>query len=433
MNYYPVRAILARDFRNLENVVIDFSQSPIISLIGENEAGKSSVAKAIKVIGSNADPNAQKDFIRTGKSGFLIAVCFADPETTYVVREKSATTNSYSVQKGDKIVWQVSKLDRDGPQVPPEIQKYMGFVLEPETKELLNVRTYEDLMIFIHTSNSANYKIMYNALKIDAFRRAMAAGQNQINADKKDIKDDETGISTLTDQLIKIKIVDLDPLMKIKSRLEAERDTVNEIDSAINNRDRLKSLNEQSKNAELLDKTDDIDEMLLYELKNAQTLKIKSGEIDKNLKAGVDIDKLQNIDMETINVMMTAKSLKDKLEKDKENIYSEIDNAKNVDIEPLIILESSKKEKDRLDNLNKEINEIDSSLSSMPDIDIDIIEELRKAIDLKNKISSFDPDLNSMNSEIDKLTELLKESGVQVATCPHCGATVIFGEEHIHG
>ena len=35
---------------------------------------------------------------------------------------------------------------------------------EPETKEYLHIRTYEDKLLFVVTPNSTNYKVMYNSI-----------------------------------------------------------------------------------------------------------------------------------------------------------------------------------------------------------------------------------------------------------------------------
>ena len=35
----------------------------------------------------------------------------------------------------------------------------MGMVTEPETKEFLHIRTYEDQLLFVVTTASANYKM----------------------------------------------------------------------------------------------------------------------------------------------------------------------------------------------------------------------------------------------------------------------------------
>jgi len=45
--YKNIDRVRVKNFRNLDDVLIDFSDSPIVALVGDNEAGKTSVIKAI--------------------------------------------------------------------------------------------------------------------------------------------------------------------------------------------------------------------------------------------------------------------------------------------------------------------------------------------------------------------------------------------------
>ena len=54
--YSPIKKIYIKNFRNIGEAVIDFEESPIVSLIGENEAGKTSVVKAFSVCALHSTP-----------------------------------------------------------------------------------------------------------------------------------------------------------------------------------------------------------------------------------------------------------------------------------------------------------------------------------------------------------------------------------------
>ena len=73
-SYSPIKTIYIKNFRNIGEAIIDFTESPIISLIGENEAGKTSVVKAFAVAALHAYPRDQKDFIRDGTNGFGVCI-----------------------------------------------------------------------------------------------------------------------------------------------------------------------------------------------------------------------------------------------------------------------------------------------------------------------------------------------------------------------
>ena len=55
MQYSPIKSFRLKNFRNLGDVTIDFTESPIIALKGDNEAGKTSVVLGAAVLGLNAN------------------------------------------------------------------------------------------------------------------------------------------------------------------------------------------------------------------------------------------------------------------------------------------------------------------------------------------------------------------------------------------
>ncbi len=57
-NYSPIKKLFIKNFRNLGEVEIDFTQSPIVTLLGENEAGKTSVVKAFATCALHSNPSA---------------------------------------------------------------------------------------------------------------------------------------------------------------------------------------------------------------------------------------------------------------------------------------------------------------------------------------------------------------------------------------
>ena len=167
-SYSPIKSIAIKNFRNLGDVTLDFTDSPIISLIGEIESGKTSVVKSFGVFAAHQSPKYQKYYIRTGTPGFGVAIELEDG--TLVTRIKTDTANRYTVSKGDTVIWQAQKLEST---VPKAVQDVMGLLEERETKELLQIRTYEDQLLFVITSASTNYKVMYEALKVKNISNAV--------------------------------------------------------------------------------------------------------------------------------------------------------------------------------------------------------------------------------------------------------------------
>ena len=423
MKYTPIKAILARNFRNLEEVIIDFTESPIVSLVGENEAGKSSVIKAIQTVGANLDPNRQKEYIRTGADGFLVAIKFADEDETTVVRQKASGINGYFVQKGNDVVWSVQKMDDN--TVPSEVQKYVGFVLEPETKELLNVRTYEDLMIFVHTSNSTNYKIMYNALKVESLMKAKKAGQVEANACKRAINDAEASVETLTEQLRKIKLVDLEPMLAIKDRLQKEQDAIRKTEEAARNYVELQKLDKQFKDLRQIESMETIDSMEAYLLVGAKDNARRVSELNKKLKLFDEIDGLETIDDGQLKLMDSIINLKRKLTDSKIGAFADIDKVELIDTSSLSKLESVVESIEKLKNLDRNIKIYNVNF---PDIDDNSLNVMRDIQDKKCRVKDYDTQILGIQNVIKQYEDVLKQSGVHVTTCSNCGETVVFSE-----
>ena len=425
MKYAPIKAILLRNFRSLEEVVIKFDESPIVSIIGDNEAGKSSITKGLQTIGANLNPNSQKDYIRTDTDGFIVAVKFADDEDTMVIRLKSKTENGFRVQKGNQIVWSVNKLDSSN--VPPEIQKYMGFVIEPETKELLNIRTYEDLMVFIHTSSSTNYKIIYNALKVDNILRAKKTGQIEVQQPRRAISDAEASVNTLTDELRRIKLVDLDPLLTIRKRIKESYDNISSLERASGMKAGLEGLDSQSKELASLASTSTRDEMQADTLSQAKDSYDRIRVLDKDLQVYDEIDKLDRIDTDVIDKLDSGMRLVAKLSDDKTSVYSEIENTSLIEVQEIVNLQKALSDKERLLKMDVEIQKLNSVSNS--GIDTSDISVFEKALEMSQHIDNLNRAETETREIIKQLEEEMKQFGVYVTTCPNCGETVIFNPE----
>lgn len=217
-----------KNFRNIGDIILDFTESPIISLIGDNEAGKTSVVKAFGVCALHATPRDQKDFIRDGTSGFGVAIQLADG--SIIVRMKTSTVNKYQVKYSNGEVWETTKIDSG---LPVQVQELMGLIEEPETKEFLQIRTYEDQLLFVVTPASTNYKVMYDALKVDQLTRAIKLGSQESNSLKSKISDNEISIKTLTDNLRQLKTYDIEPLLNIKKRVENQLNILEKLEKAL--------------------------------------------------------------------------------------------------------------------------------------------------------------------------------------------------------
>lgn len=459
--YYSIKAILLQDFRSVQRFIVDFTESPIVSIVGDNESGKSSVTKALQTLGANMKSRSQKDYIRTDTQGFTLAIKFSDPEDTMVVRMKAKRgVNGFSVQKGNKVVWSCVKMD-DG-SLPPEVQEHMGFIIEPETQELLNVRTYEDLMMFVSTPNGTNYKVVYNALKVNNILNAKKAGQKDLSACHNRIGVREQKIGILNEQLRKIQLIDLDPLLRVKENIKNSYDGIAKLEDANATRYRLDEIDRSCENLSSLSGVGSIDEMFVYALNNAMASKEKLDRLNENLKELDEIQTLKTFDMDLMNLLDTGLKTKEKLDSISDSAYAEILDVENIDFEKVRMLDEALKLRDKLAVLDKsECSLIDNAEV----INISTLEMLERALRGRDKllaieneaskyasvssgidvsaISLFDEafvamkhldDLDARECETKELlrvdTDVLMSFGVEVATCPNCGETVIMGMEH---
>ena len=427
-NYSPLSKLYIRNFRNLGDVEISFKESPIVTLVGENEAGKTSVIKAFATCALHANPRDQKDCIRDGTKMFGVAIELEDG--TRVTRIKELTgINSYQISDANKnVVWSTNKLAEG---LPLEVQKLMGLIAEPETGEFLHVRTYEDKLLFVVTPNSTNYKVMYNALKVEQLTKAIKNGSNEANTLKNAINTNELSIQTLGIQLRGIKVVDTEPLINVRDRLKSQLDLLDKLESVKKLIDSSDKCEEQLGALALLDRFNlqPVSEVLANKLNNASRLLNKNNNSNILLSKLSDIDNISEIDTSILNRLNI--------------LYNKIDelNVKIRDAGELVsvinLSEISESVAIHINRLGTLINTVKTDTYKLNKIDIADCEEIKQSsIDAINKLSKVpymldkiktnSDELQKMNQYITQVQDYLKQCGVAVEACPNCGEAVIF-------
>ena len=427
-NYSPIKKLYIRNFRNLGNVEIDFIESPIVTLVGENEAGKTSVIKAFSACALHASPRDQKDWIRDGTKMFGVAVDLEDG--TRVVRIKEASgINSYQVfDKDGKIKWSTNKIT-DG--LPVEVQSIMGLIEEPETGEFLHIRTYEDKLLFVVTPNSTNYKVMYNALKVEQLTKAIKNGSAEVNSLRSDINTNEIRIQTLTNQARAIKIIDTESLVSVRNRLMQQMSLLDKIERAKTLKDKADSCERQLGALALVDK---------FKLESINELSAnRLNSVSKILNRHRDVGKLHNLYQEVTNTELIDTSVVTKLS----NIISKRDilNGKIANAGALVhiseISEISEIEivqlnkvlalLEKLRNKEKIVKAIDvQNCTEINDSRLDSLTKLQSISTKWAEIHEKQAQLESINTYIEQVHDYMKQCGVAVETCPKCGEAVVF-------
>ncbi len=463
MEYSPISSMRVKNFRNIGDITLDFKDSPIITLVGENESGKTSIIKALVVAGLNGYPTRQKKYIRQGTTGFGIGVALEDG--TSVMRIKTNTSNSLTINHSNGETWQVNKIDLG--EIPVELQNVMGLIEEPETKELIQVRTYENQLLFVVTNNSTNYKVMYNALKIDQISKAIKLGTDEVNKLKQRINTNELVCNGILDKIRNIRLVDTEPLSLIKDRLRGKVAELAKLEDALHLKHKVEELriNVESVDKVMASGIGAISESLVDKLSIARYRLCAIRDLDSKISRYRDVVNVPNIDY---NTAIKLQSAMDRLA-NKRNMESQlgsyvyIGNAKGIDL--LLVSKVGdligsyrrlKECEDKLsiykgiesigcikeDTLNKldrairmyvdiqlkanELSAVDTSnLRALGDNVVGVVSNLELALGYRDRVYELYNIYNQINTYIVELNNKLRDSGAVVSTCPNCGEDVV--------
>lgn len=426
-NYSPIHKLRVKNFRNIGDVELDFTESPIITLVGENEAGKTSIIKAFATCALHANPRDQKDYIRDTTKMFGVEIDLQDG--TQIVRVKEdGGINLYRVIYPDGKVWDTGKIT-DG--LPVEVSKVMGLIAEPETNEFLHIRTYEDKLLFVVTPNSTNYKVMYNALKVEQLTKAIKLGSTEVNNLKSSINNNDVSIQTLGAQLRSISIVDVEPIKNIKDRLIQQIAVLTKLEKAKSLVDKVDSCEQQLGAVALIDRfgLQPIDELMSSRLSNASRLLNNKYELENKSLWIESVNDLSEIDISVSN------KLKYILEK-KTELSEKLDDAGAL-VHLSEISEISEIVPIHLIKINSLLNDIRTKETIIQKIDVtgqeeiqqsslDLVAKLQRIYSFVDSIKNKEIELEQDNNYIEQVQDYMKQCGVAVETCPRCGEAVIF-------
>lgn len=434
-SYSPIKQVYIKNFRNLGEVTIDFKDSPIVSLIGENEQGKTSVVKAIAVCAMHATPRDQKDYIRDGTKGFGVAIELEDG--TQVVRMKMATANSYRVTypKGPdgnpiKPTWEAAKLSNDLPQA---VQDVMGMIEEPETKEFLHIRTYEDQLLFVTTASSTNYKVMYNALKISQLVDAIKLGSKEANALKTSINQKEIQAETLDTQAKSLKIYDLEPLQNIRDRLKNEVAQLNKLDRAL---ELKKKIEVQTREVGELSKLSSIPEIsitLVMSLDKAYRVLDNLKELDRMYRTYSLADSLEEIDLNSYYNIYNAHVRYERLKNSEQQSrnYIAVNGLSEININEVSNLQRAIALQRKIEADTNKLQTLNISSAAVQDSDLTVYNRTYKALGLIQRNKQLEEAKVQIDNYCDAVIKWMKDIGVATETCPKCGETIVIDLDKI--
>lgn len=432
-DYSPIHKLYIRNFRNLGDVELDFTQSPIITLVGENEAGKTSVIKAFATCALHANPRDQKDYIRDGTKMFGVSIELEDGRRVTRIKEAGGI-NSYQIQDANgNMLFHTNKLAEG---LPEEVQKAIGLIAEPETGEFLHIRTYEDKLLFVVTPNSTNYKVMYNALKVEQLTKAIKLGSGEVNALKSSISSNEAGITTLQGQLRTINVVDTEPLVNVKQSLIDQMALLDRLEKVKVLLDRVNSCEVQLGALALIDKfkLEVINEVLANKLSNANRLLSRNDETINLLNNLSEISTLEEIDCSVVNRLYNILNKQNVLSSKVTEAGALVQVANIDEISEVTVVQLNKLMTliDKLNTLNSQSSLIDvSSCSEIDQQTISSLDKLQKIASFKETVDTNGTQLKQINDYIVQVQDYLKQCGVAVETCPNCGSDVIIDMDKI--
>lgn len=425
--YSPIKQIWIKDFRNIGEVKVNFDESPIVSLIGENEAGKTSVVKAFSVCALHSTPKDQKDYIRDGTNGFGVEIELEDG--TVITRIKTTTGNRYRVKNPDGTVYDTTKIDSSS--APVEVQRVMGMIEEPETKEYLQVRTYEDQLLFVVTPASTNYKVMYDALKVDQITRAIKSGSKEVNELKHVIDANENGIQTLTNSLKAVKVYDITSLLNIKARLESELAVINSLEEAAGLVDRIKRAEAELGAIAEIDKAglQDISELEAVQISDSLSLLTKLTRLNKLLSTYSLADTAENIDIPVYQSIVDTYIKK--VELDRAIFANEsmvrIGEAEEVNEVELITMTSIAELRDKLSSLTNQLRRIDTAGAELIEqSDFNTVTMLESVNAGFTRLGQLETAYKQCDDYCSQVQSYLKSIGAAVETCPNCGEDIVI-------
>lgn len=433
-NYSPIKSIRVKNFRNIGDVELNFEDSPIITLVGSNEAGKTSIIKAFSACALHANPREQKDWIRDTTKMFGVEITLADGTQVIRVKEDGGI-NLYRIIYPDGRTWDVSKIT-DG--LPVQVQQVMGLIEEQETGEFLHIRTYEDKLLFVVTPDSVNYKVMYNALKVEQLTKAIKIGSTEVNSLKQEVSRNEDRLQTLRDQLRTIKIIDISALQNIKDRLQYQLGLLDKLEKALEYIRIIKNEEVRLGAIGLIDRFNlqPIDEIFSSNLMRvSNNINSRSSLIvSSNILSKVET--LDDIDTSLINRMSIILNRKAELQSKivEAGMLVHIDKISSVDESLVVRLSRANQLISKLGNLQNQLDANNSSdADEITDKSISVIDKLQK---VKSGYASLN--INSSNLEkivdyIEQVQEYLKQCGVAVESCPKCGEAVIFDIDKLEG
>lgn len=424
--YSKIKSIHIKNFKNLGNVSLDFTKSPIIALKGNNDAGKSSIIDAFAVCAYNAYETHQKDFIKLGTTGFGVMIELEDG--TKVTRIKKTNLNFYQVEYPDGRVWNTDKLIR-GEDIPTPVEQALGCIKESETKSFLHIRTYNDQMLFINTPSSTNYKVMYGALKVENISQAIRRGSTEANEIKNWLNNASVQRETLINTLNGIQILDIEPVVATRDRLKKSVRLLEKLARAKGLHDTIVSDTEKLGQYKELQQSGltDINVGLARLLVDTARAYNEYNECTDKLSKFKGLDSISEVKADRLTKMQEVISRVQGIQSKLTELqrYKSLEQISDINITVYEKIADVVTRRERLSELSGKVSTIQEVVALGEITSSAIVQKLEQCQHLIAKEKETEQQRKEQEDIMNTVKSELKVLGVQMVTCDKCGNDVV--------
>ncbi|WP_028950594.1 AAA family ATPase [Sulfurihydrogenibium subterraneum] len=454
-----------KNFLAHENTQIEFSQSGITAIIGENGSGKTSILEGIMfaLFGRSSKGN-QADLIKWGRSKAVVELEFIKNGITYkIVRELdkkgknvSSTSLLYKVENGRTILERQKNLKQELPKITGISEKTFlnsvlirqgeieGFIKqkpsdrEKTIEEILDLHLYAKLLEK-YADKRKNYEKQLDILKSEKIDKQAITDQIQVITDQ--INQLETILNQLNHQKqnldqelkqIEDKIILYNQLENEKKLIQANLNNINQKIQEINKK-LVEIQNIKQQLPELQKKVIQLQDLeeLYNKLQKLENLYIRLSQIEKDLEEiqqKIDFkQKFQPIYQQIIEKQQNLIQLSQEIIK-LENIKGEIGQIEKLITEKQKDLQIKKQ---KYDQIVKQLLQYYSKFQQLflnPHMVNEHINQNKFKIEyLTNELDIIKQEKTSIEAEGKQLKERLSNLSSIQGDCPTCGRPL---EEH---
>lgn len=193
------------NYQAIREGVITFDETGIVRNVGDNQAGKSAVIRALNALFFYANPRNHKRDISFGADSFRVEADFDDGVTIALEKRKDGKA-FYEMFRHKKLVFTTLHKDltdkgkgikTEGLKgVPEEIAQYLNFIITPSGNSL-NLGFSHEPQPFVTTKGDENYQLLNTGSGANTVTEALVLMKEDLNALTGENKSFYTEIRTL--------------------------------------------------------------------------------------------------------------------------------------------------------------------------------------------------------------------------------------------